>query len=322
MREPFKTRFLLGASVIFLLVCGLTFTHLTTINITSAASQQMTPPPAQGIATPPAQGIATPPAQESIAPVNTDKVVVKPTKSFASKFSQDCGFTLEPIESPQALGQCTILVIGDSMASNLGWGLSGVLKESVSPSVILKGKPSTGLSNSWFYDWSKELPPMLEDYKPSLVIMFIGANDVQDSKIDSKSEKFGNEKWLSAYASKVKEIESLVSDSGAYLMWVGLPIMRPNLYEKGISQLSQIQESNVVDVPGAVYLPLRTFLADAQGNYRAFAKVNNKMRKIRGEDGIHFSSIGQSVIATYVLDNIEEIFHTKIHLKNRYPITN
>ena len=43
---------------------------------------------------------------------------------------------------------------------------------------------------------------------------------------------------------------------------------------------------------------------------------------IRAPDGIHFSAIGGDVFATFVVDEIESIYHVRLHLDRPAFITN
>jgi hypothetical protein len=252
-----------------------------------------------------------------------------PTVSPTSQLNQQlpvnklstCGFNSAKINESNDLGTCTIMVIGDSMASNLGWGLSHVVQKSSKITLILKGKPSSGMANTWFYDWTKELPEMLEKNKPDLLIVYIGANDHQNSKIEGKVESFGNSKWLLGYNNQMQDIEKLANDAGAFVIWVELPVMRLSGYEKGIKAVNKIQESIVTNMEGGTYIRVRNIFADSFGKYRDFAIINGKMQKIRGDDGIHYSSLGQKVLAAYIVDQIEEIFNTEIPKSGAYVIT-
>lgn len=232
-----------------------------------------------------------------------------------------CGFNSAKMNEKSDLGKCTIMVIGDSMASNLGWGLSHVVQKSSKITLILKGKPSSGMANIWFYDWTKELPEMLETNKPNLVIVYIGANDHQNSKIEGKVESFGSSRWLLSYNNQMQDIEKLANNAGAFVIWVELPVMRLSGYEQGIKAINEIQESVVTNMEGGSYLHIRNIFADSYGKYRDFANINGKMQKIRGDDGIHYSSLGQKVLAANVIAQIEEIFHTEISKSGAYLIT-
>ena len=47
--------------------------------------------------------------------------------------------------------RCTILEIGDSLGSDLGWGLTRHLSAASGLHLVQLDTPSTGLANSWFF---------------------------------------------------------------------------------------------------------------------------------------------------------------------------
>jgi len=243
-----------------------------------------------------------------------------PTKSLPGNFSQKCGLSLVDTNLAQRIKDCTVLVVGDSMAANLGWGLSNVLSNTSGINLILKGKPSTGLANSWFYDWTKELPPILAENKPDLVIIFIGANDYQSERINGVVEPFGGQVWRENYTQQITTLESEANAAGAFVVWIELPIMRPPGYAIGIDELTKIQEKVVSTNQEAIYLNIRPVISSYTGNYSESAIVNGKLEKIRGDDGIHFSSIGQRTLATFVIEKLNQIFHVDIPLSVKYLI--
>ena len=80
-----------------------------------------------------------------------------------------------------------VLLVGDSMMmEGLGPTLHHRLRKRDNLDVHREGKYSSGLSRPDFYNWFENLPIMLEEYQPDLLIMSLGANDTQDIVIDKK----------------------------------------------------------------------------------------------------------------------------------------
>jgi hypothetical protein len=212
----------------------------------------------------------------------------------------------------KALGNCRFLLVGDSLGNNLGYGMKSELAKASSLSFILKAKASTGLSNPWFYNWPNNQAAFLKTYKPNLVIVFLGANDRQDYVVNGKNQNFSTPAWIKTYRANVTKLASDATNSGAYVLWVGLPIMKPFNYAKGETLIDQQFALTVPKVPGATYLETRNFTSDANGNYREGGPVNGKYTQIRGQDGIHFSSAGQPVLGTYVINYINKTYHVNL----------
>jgi hypothetical protein len=182
-------------------------------------------------------------------------------------------------------------------------------------------KASTGLSNAWFYNWHTALAGFLKTYKPNMVVVFLGANDRQNFVVNGVTQVFGTEAWKKTYQSNVTKIAKAAINSGAYVLWVGLPIMKPFNYAKGETLIDEQFALAVPKVLGATYLPTRAFTADAAGKYRQYGPVNGSSVMIRGDDGIHFTAMGQSVIGTYVINAISRTYHVQLTPKNPKYIT-
>jgi hypothetical protein len=224
-----------------------------------------------------------------------------------------CGISLVAAEPKRKLGTCTVLLIGDSMGNNLGAGLSYQLERTRGIDFIRRSKGSTGLSNSWFYDW-------LSRYKPNLVIMMLGANDRQNMKVDGDTLSFGTTKWKAAYRANIDRITNMVTAAGSYLLWVGLPVMEPRSYGEGMALLNQIYADQTPRTAGVSFLNVWDYLADTSGNYRGQVRINQGLTTIRSGDGIHFSTSGTRVLASYVLMSIRDIYSVNVRPRTEMAI--
>jgi hypothetical protein len=258
-------------------------------------------------------------------PIDPPPPVVEPVANIeqirAKLLADGCNFNSDTGVVRQELGTCKVLLIGDSLGNNLGYGMISQVTYKKDLILTRKAKASTGLSNPWFYNWHNNQAAFLKEYKPNLVIVFLGANDRQNYVINGVTQTFGTTSWKNTYRSNIKKLATAATKSGAYVLWVGMPIMKPFNYAKGETLIDEQFALTVPKVPGATYLPTRAFTADAAGNYRQIANVNGKPMTIRGDDGIHFSSMGQNVIATYVINAINRIYNVKLTSSNARYIT-
>lgn len=219
-----------------------------------------------------------------------------------------------------SVGTCRILLVGDSIGNNLGYGMLGQLNTTGGLKFSLKAKASTGLSNSWFYNWPANLSAMLRAEKPNLVIVLIGANDRQNMKVGTKTLTYPTVAWQTAYKSQVSRMTKLATDAGSYVLWVGMPISKPYNYNQGMKVINAQFRSVVPTMSGATFVPLWNITADASGNYRQFASVNGVRTKIRGDDGIHFTGDGQSVIGTFIIDKVASVYHVTLRSTHRHDL--
>jgi uncharacterized protein len=212
-----------------------------------------------------------------------------------------------------AIGHCTVLEIGDSLGNDLGWGLARQLGHDPELRLVQADKSSSGLLTPWFYDWATKEKVLLAQYKPQLVIITFGANDEQNLKsVNGQVLAFGSAPWVKAYTGVVTKMASTATKSGAYVLWVGMPIMQPNGYRQGMMLINSVFANVAATVPGMTFLPTWDLFANAQGQYEDAARVNDIPSLLREADGIHFSYVGENVISTFVTRAIGTVYHVQI----------
>lgn len=182
-------------------------------------------------------------------------------------------------------------------------------------------KSSTGLSASWYYDWPTQLRTLLAEYHPNVVLVFLGGNDQQGLLVNGHAQPFATRGWRSAYLARVTSVMSMASQAGAYVVWVGLPVMQPYGYNLGAQTLNYLYAQAARASANTIFLPTTSLLSDAQGNYLASAKVNGVESVLRSPDGIHFSVAGENVLASYVAREMAELLHVRLPLRAPAALT-
>lgn len=215
-------------------------------------------------------------------------------------------------------GNCTILFIGDSLGNNLASGVINQLKGTPGLKLVNLTRSSSGLSNSWFYNWPKELPAMLTKHKPDLVVMFIGANDHQDIRSKGKNLRFSSKPWVAAYAGDVKKIVDQSTAAGAQIAWFGLPSMRNGAFSGYMKVMNETVQSVIPAAKNSTYIPTWEYMSTSKGKFLEYASVNGSRQRLRGQDGIHFSTTGQKVLSAFAVTKIGEIY--KVKLVGKQPV--
>ena len=232
-----------------------------------------------------------------------------PSTSTATTTSAPSTTTTQPVS---VIGHCTVLEIGDSLGNDLGWGLARQLGHDHALQLVQADKSSSGLVTPWFYDWPQKERVLLAQYKPQLVLITFGANDEQNLRVDGHVVAFGSAPWIAAYTTLVTKMASAATATGAYVLWVGMPIMQPNGYRQGMELINSVFAKVATTVPGMTFLPTWDLFANAQGQFEASARVNDIPSLLREPDGIHFSYVGENVFSTYVTRAIGDVYHVQI----------
>jgi hypothetical protein len=209
-------------------------------------------------------------------------------------------------------GRCTVLEIGDSLGNDLGWGLAREIGNDRVLRLVQADKSSSGLATPWFYNWPAKEKVLLAQYHPQLVIATFGGNDEQNIRVDGHVVAFGSAPWIAAYTKIVTGLATAATKSGAYVLWVGMPIMQPNTYRANMVLINSVFLKVAQSVPGMAFLPTWDLFANVHGQYANAALVNRIPSVLRSTDGIHFSLVGENVIATYVTHELGLVYHVLV----------
>ncbi len=232
-----------------------------------------------------------------------------------------CGFALLSKGPAAPVGQCTVLEIGDSLGNDLGWGLQREVAAGSGITLVQADTSSTGLANSAFYDWPAVLAADLKKYHPQLVLISLGGNDEQGMDLPGGPVQFPSAAWQTAYLARVTGLVNEAVSSGAYVLWVGMPIMGPPSYNQGMQILDSLYQESVSSEPNATFVSTWSLFSNPQGAFQSTAVVNGQSQTVREPDGIHYSYAGENVLATYVLQEMALIYHVQLSPQNPAQIT-
>jgi len=254
-------------------------------------------------------------------PQPTAQTAIAPASANVVREFRGCELSLSAGAPVLPVGSCTVLEIGDSLGNDLGWGLARELPSSSGLNLVQLDKSATGLANAEYYDWPTELATDLSLYHPQLVLVCLGGNDEQGMEVDGSAVQFGSPAWTAAYMNRIRQLISEATASDALVMWVGMPDMEDPAYSQGMEMLNSMYQQEVRGDPHAAFISTRQLFSDPKGTYKATADVNRSPETLREPDGIHFSFAGESVIATYVTEEIASIFHVQLAPSNPAVIT-
>ena len=280
------------------------------------AVPSVTPPPAvqpapQVAPAPPAPVVelaatpeTAPEAAAAAAPVASTSLPAEPLPPPASALpavqASGSAATLTPL--PQAtLGRPRIVALaGDSV---MAVGLAAQLQRDLAPYresiVTLKAyRSATGLARPEVFDWHSEYPLMLEQKKPDVVIVAIGANDGQGFVDDGKVKAFGSPEWEAVYAQRVEDYLAMLARDGAVVLWLQLPPMKSAKFNARMEAINAIARAAVARQPRAIWWNPMARIADADGQFREFGlrADGQKTVRLREADGIHLSDEGAALI--------------------------
>jgi hypothetical protein len=216
--------------------------------------------------------------------------------------------TAPPVRAPvqeepavQKLGDArTILIVGDFLASGLGDGLTAAFETSPGVVVEARGNVSSGLVRDDYYDWPEQLPKMIDELKPAMVVVMIGANDRQQMVTDTAKEKFRTDGWFTEYRRRVLSFGKEVTGRKIPLLWVGLPAFESDSMTADAVQMNQLYRNQVESI-GGEFVDIWDGFVDENGNFIVTGSdVNGQQVRLRTSDGINLTQAGRRKLAFYV----------------------
>ncbi|MBB3567381.1 DUF459 domain-containing protein [Rhizobium sp. BK491] len=194
----------------------------------------------------------------------------------------------------------TILVVGDFLASGLATGLEDAF--STSPGVVVqsRGNVASGLVRQDYYNWPQQLPGMIDQLKPAMVVVMIGANDRQQMIGDGLNEKYGTDPWFLAYEERVQQFAKLVTSRHIPLLWVGLPSFGSDQLTASAVKLNQIYQSQIISV-GGEFIDIWDGFTDQNGEFIVTGSdINGQQVRLRTADGVNLTAAGKRKVAFYL----------------------
>jgi hypothetical protein len=224
-----------------------------------------------------------------------------------------------PPQKPEVTPAKTGVVIGDSMAEWLAYGLEQAYAESAEVGVVRKVRPSTGLVDACKGDLRKWLEQSLASEKPVFVAVMIGMNDRRSMQTCAPAAKgdgakagpyaFRSKEWAEAYGKELDETISVLKGKGVPVFWVGLP---PAKYIRAadVGFLNELFREHA-EKGGIDYIDVWDAFVDEDGDFTMRGPdVNGQTRLLRAADGLNFTKPGARKLAL----NLErEIGRTVLH---------
>lgn len=193
-----------------------------------------------------------------------------------------------------------VLVVGDFLADGLSEGLVSAYTQSPGIRIVSSTSGSSGLVRDDYYDWPGSIGQIIEDEKPSVVIVMVGSNDRQQLLVDGSREKVRSAKWAEEYEARVGRLVKAVRDRGLPLFWVGLPSFKSSSMSNDMLAFNDIYR-NSVEAAGGQFVDIWDGFVDENGAFSSVGPDMNGQRvRLRGSDGINLTRDGKRKIAFYV----------------------
>lgn len=205
----------------------------------------------------------------------------------------------EPIKKVSISKNDGIIILGDSLMQGVGVSICNHAK-----TLGLKckniAKQSTGILRKKYYNYAVELDNALRTTNYKTIVILVGLNDTWDGRYNQKTIKFATKNWIDFYKSRVSELAMIAKKYKANLFWYELPIIKEvEQYEKVKLVNSIFEEQSKID--NFHFIKLDLILTE---HFNYYIQYENKSRRIRLNDGVHFTPLGYSLVSKSFFDMV------------------
>jgi hypothetical protein len=204
-----------------------------------------------------------------------------------------------------------ILVVGDFLAGGLGVGMDAAFQDSPGILIETHSNVASGLVRDDYYNWPAQMTKFIDEAKPAMVVVMLGANDRQQMVTDVGKEKFRTDGWYAEYQRRVLAFGKDVTARKIPLLWVGLPAFdSPSMMADAV-QLNQIYRKQVESIGGEFVDIWDGFVSESGDFIVTGSDINGQQVRLRTSDGINMTDAGRRKVAFYVEKPARRILGTQ-----------
>ncbi|MBO6901346.1 MAG: DUF459 domain-containing protein [Rhizobiaceae bacterium] len=223
-----------------------------------------------------------------------------PARNSGTRRSSNVVRVPEPEAVDKLENARVVLVVGDFLADGLAEGLVTAYAQSPGIRIVSSTSGSSGLVRDDYYDWPAAIGPIIEEQKPSIVIVMVGSNDRQQLVVEGNREKVRSAKWTEEYGARAERLAKEIRDRGLPLLWVGLPSFKAGSMSNDMLAFNDVYRG-VVEAAGGQFIDIWDGFVDENGAFSSVGPDMNGQRvRLRGSDGINLTRDGKRKVAFYV----------------------
>jgi len=199
-----------------------------------------------------------------------------------------------------------VLVIGDSLAGDLGRSLGRISAAAALVSVELDYKPASGLSRPDYFDWYAALVSDIARLHPEVVVVMLGGNDAQSFEANGHVVQQATAEWSAIYAKRVADLMMIGAANDRRVIWIGLPVMADPSFGELMRRQNDLYREASDGNARVTYLDTWALFAGPDGRYAPYLPdASGRPAPMRQADGIHLSVAGAERLAGAVKTELE-----------------
>ncbi len=150
------------------------------------------------------------------------------------------------------------------------------------------------------FDWNKQILDILNEEKPDVVVVVLGANDRQDMQDGNQRYPIQSPKWEETYTRRIGGLADTLKVYGRPFFWVSAPPLRGTSTMADIAYINGLYKP-LVEKAGGHYVDVWNGFTNANGQYvTSGPDIDGQTKALRTSDGINFTGAGKLKLAYYV----------------------
>lgn len=208
-----------------------------------------------------------------------------------------------------------ILILGDFVASAVADALKRLFIDNRNIVIINNTIPNSGLVRIDHYSWKSNISKLIDENKPDIIIMMIGANDNQPIKMPHGIFNTSEPEWMNIYKQRITEVAKSLHASEKPWIWMGQPAFGNDNLTQKVKIFNTLYKQEIENVKGYFIDIWDGFINEQKQFSFSGYDVNGKVVKLRTQDALNFTSEGKRKLASYLEKKLQDIlnFHTFSH---------
>jgi hypothetical protein len=208
----------------------------------------------------------------------------------------DRGQSEETTSSP-----VVVVVYGDSQAQGLAAGLRNAIRGSQFR-LVNRTKPGTALGQPATHDWVAAVRHSVMTDHPAIAVVMFGGNDRVPVRLpDGRSLAFRSDAWVAYYGDRLRQLIAALGEAGTRIVWCGNPNAREQRYAADMAYLNELYRE-ALRCADAIFVDTNDVAANPSGAFLSHGPgPDGVVRRLRSDDGIHFTAAGYELVANRVL---------------------
>lgn len=236
---------------------------------------------------------------------NVESLIAEKATSRGFEYDPASGQFVDPETLKRLKPPFTFMIIGSSsMLEGLGPRIEKDLKAIPQMTVIRRGKYSSGLTNTKFYNWNIEASKLIAGYSPDAIITQFGGNDGQAIYASSgRRVNYATAGWNEAYEANVDQFMKTIAKVKV-VYWIELPIAGNADFTEKFIRMNAIQRRVASKYPNVVYVETWQRFAPNGKYVPILPDDSGKRAAVKASDGIHLSDHGSKIVSSILMGYI------------------